>query len=54
MFGPKKKKLTAQEIERRKDEENLFSNIVSPPTLLSNINEVFQNDYDLKEESGSS
>ena len=54
IFG-QKKKLSAQEMERRKDEETLFSGIAAPPTLLSNINEVLQNDDDLKEEElGSS
>ena len=40
IFGPKKKKLSAQELEIRKDEETLFSGIASPPILLSNINDV--------------
>lgn len=57
IFGPKKKKLSSQELDRRKDEETLFSEIATPPTLLSNINDVLlQNDADeLKvEETGSS
>jgi hypothetical protein len=56
IFGPKKKKLSAQELERRKDEETLFSEISTPPTLLANINDVLlQNDDDeLKEEEAGS
>ncbi|KAL7492727.1 hypothetical protein ACHAWT_001745 [Skeletonema menzelii] len=52
IFGPKKKKLSAQELERRKDEETLFSGIAAPPTLLTNINDVLvqNNDEELKEE----
>lgn len=53
IFGPKKKKkLSAQELERRKDEETLFSGIAAPPTLLSNINDVLlqNNDDELKDE----
>lgn len=52
IFGPKKKKLSAQELERRKDEETLFSGISAPPTLLTNINDVLvqNNDEELKEE----
>ena len=40
IFGRKKKKLKVEELERRKDEETLFSSIASPPTLLSNITDV--------------
>eukprot|EP00986_Skeletonema_menzelii_P006123 scaffold2315_cov139-Skeletonema_menzelii.AAC.5 len=52
IFGPKKKKLSAQELERRKDEETLFSGIAAPPTLLTNINDVLvqNNDEELKDE----
>ena len=42
-------------MEKRKDEESLFSgSIAGAPSLLSNINEVLQNDDDLAEvETGS-
>ena len=51
IFGPKKKKLSAIELERRKDEETLFSGIAAPPTLLNNINDVLKNnDEELKDE----
>ncbi len=50
IFGPKKKKLSAQELERRKDEETLFSGIAAPPTLLSNINDVLLQNNELKDE----
>lgn len=55
IFG-QKKKLTAQEMEKRKDEESLFSgSIAGAPSLLSNINDVLQNDDDdlEEEETGS-
>ena len=54
IFG-QKKKLTVQEMEKRKDEESLFSgSIAGAPSLLSNINEVLQNDDDLEEEETGS
>jgi len=50
IFGPKKKKLSAQEMERRKDEETLFSGIAAPPTILSNINDVLLQNNDEDDE----
>lgn len=42
-------------MEKRKDEESLFSgSIAGAPSLLSNINEVLQNDDDLEEEETGS
>lgn len=42
-------------MEKRKDEETLFSrSLAGAPTLLSNINEVLQNDDDLEEEETDS
>jgi len=53
IFG-QKKKLTAQEMEKRKDEETLFSgSLAGAPTLLSNINDVLQHD-DLEAEETDS
>ena len=37
IFGAKRKKLSQEEMKARKEEENLFSKIAGPPSMLASI-----------------
>ena len=44
LFGSKEKSLPQEEINARKEEEDLFSELPQVPALLSNVTKVMENE----------
>ena len=49
LFGSKEKSLPQEEINARKEEENLFSELPQVPALLSNVTKVMENEQGTKQ-----